>query len=239
MTKVHQSEFVSPEHNLHPPVGSKLPDPETLFSLLENHHLHSTTGPTPLFFDENAWQKCIDRADTFAMALKLGRIRGIAGIFAHADAQIEEESVHVQLTRELIQGDILVILSGRTIAALNRAGAIEAEHAGDGLKEFCDNLNISPILDMGGVQNVSHFQNFCTLLGQYAGFEPNTAPVGAIIHELHAKTADHVSLYDSAGNSLFFQEVNFTGAAELIDEHIHEKRLALNWCDRYHCSIFS
>jgi len=191
--------------------------------------------------DEDAWGEYLEAADIFVKALKLGRLRGVVGIFAH-DSHTVADSIYVRLARELIQRDILVVASGCVVETMRQAGLTgpgAAELAGDGLAEFCDNLEIRPVLEIGTWNNLERFQDFCSLLAQNAGTKSNDLPVTALVQEYGHETREAVGLYDVAGSVVLFIDANPGKIADLAEEYIHEKRLEMAWCDRYHCSIFS
>ncbi|TFF94359.1 MAG: anaerobic carbon-monoxide dehydrogenase catalytic subunit [Promethearchaeota archaeon] len=85
--------------------------------------------------------------------LKEGTIRGIAGLVSCTSLRDKGQDVHtVDITKELIKRDILVLSMGCGNAALQVAGfcSLEAkELAGPGLKSLCEALNIPPVLSYG------------------------------------------------------------------------------------------
>jgi len=191
--------------------------------------------------DNDVWDGYLEATDIFVKALKLGRLRGVVGIFAH-DSHKATDSIYVRLARELIQRDILIVASGCVVETMRQAGLTgpgAAELAGDGLAEFCDNLEIRPVLDMGSWDNLARFQDFCSLLAKNAGTKGNDLPVTALVQEYSQETREAVGLYDVAGSVVLFIDANPAKIADLAEEYIHEKRLEMAWCDRYHCHIFS
>jgi len=97
-------------------------DTETVWNRLANQASHCAfchNGPT---CDEADWESYIEVSDIFVEALRLGWLRGVVGIFAHHDYTDDHESISVRLARDLVQRDILVIVSGCTTVAMNQAG---------------------------------------------------------------------------------------------------------------------
>jgi carbon-monoxide dehydrogenase catalytic subunit len=81
-----------------------------------------------------------------------GRIRGVAGVVGCTNARIKQDWVHVELVKELIKNDVLVLQTGCAQIALAKAGLTtpEAAHlAGPGLKEVCETVGIPPVLGLG------------------------------------------------------------------------------------------
>jgi carbon-monoxide dehydrogenase catalytic subunit len=81
-----------------------------------------------------------------------GRIRGVAGVVGCTNPRVRQDWLHVELVKELIKNDILVLQTGCSQIALAKAGLTtpEAAHlAGPGLKEVCETVGMPPVLGMG------------------------------------------------------------------------------------------
>ena len=81
-----------------------------------------------------------------------GRIRGLAGVVGCTNPRVRHDYVHVELVKELIKKDVLVLQTGCSQIALAKAGLLvpEAAHmAGDGLAEVCETVGMPPVLAMG------------------------------------------------------------------------------------------
>ena len=81
-----------------------------------------------------------------------GRIRGVAGVVGCTNPRVKQDWLHVELVKELIKNDVLVLQTGCSQIALAKAGLTtpEAAHlAGDGLKEVCETVGMPPVLGMG------------------------------------------------------------------------------------------
>lgn len=82
-----------------------------------------------------------------------GRIRGLAGIVGCGNARIKHDHLHVELAKELIKNDVLVLTTGCSAIALGKAGLLTPEaatkYAGAGLAEVCETVGIPPCLHMG------------------------------------------------------------------------------------------
>ena len=78
-----------------------------------------------------------------------GRIRGVAGVVGCTNPRMKQDWVHVELVKELIKNDVLVLQTGCSQIALAKAGLTtpEAAHlAGPGLKEVCETVGMPPVL---------------------------------------------------------------------------------------------
>ena len=81
-----------------------------------------------------------------------GRIRGVAGVVGCNNARVKQDWVHVELVKELIKNDVLVLMTGCAQIAMIKAGLCvpEAAHlAGPGLQEVCETVGMPPVLGMG------------------------------------------------------------------------------------------
>ncbi len=81
-----------------------------------------------------------------------GRIRGVAGVVGCTNPRVKQDWVHVELVKELIKNDVLVLQTGCSQIALAKAGLCtpEAAHlAGSGLKEVCETVGMPPVLGIG------------------------------------------------------------------------------------------
>lgn len=69
-----------------------------------------------------------------------GRIRGVAGVVGCTNPRIKQDWVHVEMVKELIKNDVLVVQTGCSQIALAKAGLTVPEAAvlaGPGLSEVC------------------------------------------------------------------------------------------------------
>jgi carbon-monoxide dehydrogenase catalytic subunit len=82
-----------------------------------------------------------------------GRIRGVAGVVGCNHPRNGLSGNAVQLVRELIKNDVLVLLTGCTAMACAKEGLMTPETAfelaGPGLREVCEAVGMPPVLHMG------------------------------------------------------------------------------------------
>ena len=81
-----------------------------------------------------------------------GRIRGVAGVVGCVNPRVKQDYVHIELVKELIKNDVLVLQTGCSQIALAKAGFLvpEAAHyAGPGLSEVCETVGMPPVLGLG------------------------------------------------------------------------------------------
>ena len=81
-----------------------------------------------------------------------GRIRGVAGVVGCTNPRVKQDYVHVELVKELIKNDVLVLQTGCSQIALAKAGLLTPEAgalAGPGLSEVCETVGMPPVLGFG------------------------------------------------------------------------------------------
>lgn len=82
-----------------------------------------------------------------------GKIRGIAGVVGCNNPKAPHNKYHIDMVKELIKNDVIVLMTGCSALALAEEGLLlpeaAAEHAGPGLAEVCETVGIPPVLHMG------------------------------------------------------------------------------------------
>ena len=82
-----------------------------------------------------------------------GRIRGLAGVVGCNNPKVMHDEIHVNLVKELIANDILVVQTGCSAIACGKDNLMvpEAamEFAGAGLREVCEAIGVPPVLHSG------------------------------------------------------------------------------------------
>ena len=97
--------------------------------------------------------------------IKQGKIKGIAGVVGCSNLRAKGHDVFtVELTKQLIAKDILVLSAGCTCGGLENTGLMSpaaAELAGDGLREVCQSLGIPPVLNFGPCLAIGRMDLLC------------------------------------------------------------------------------
>ncbi len=82
-----------------------------------------------------------------------GRIRGVAGVVGCNNARTRHNEGHIQVVKELIKNDVLVLTTGCNGIACAMEGLLTPETAqvfcGPGLAEVCETVGIPPVLHLG------------------------------------------------------------------------------------------
>ncbi len=86
-------------------------------------------------------------------AIIQGRLRGAAGVVGCNNPNIKHNYAHIEMAKELIKNDVLVVVTGCSAIADAEAGLLQPEaafkYAGKGLQEICEAVGIPPILHVG------------------------------------------------------------------------------------------
>lgn len=86
-------------------------------------------------------------------AIIQGRLRGLAGVVGCNNPKITHNYGHVEMARELIKNDVLVVVTGCSAIADAEAELLQPEtafkYAGKGLQEICETVGIPPVLHVG------------------------------------------------------------------------------------------
>jgi carbon-monoxide dehydrogenase catalytic subunit len=129
-----------------------------------------------------------------------GRIRGVAGVVGCNNARMKQDYVHVELVKELIKNDVLVVQTGCSQIALAKAGLTtpEAAHlAGPGLKEVCETVGMPPVLGCGACVDNSRILIACAEMVKTGGLGDSIAdlPVAGCAPEYMSEKAITIGQY--------------------------------------------
>jgi carbon-monoxide dehydrogenase catalytic subunit len=129
-----------------------------------------------------------------------GRIRGVAGVVGCTNPRVKQDYVHVELVKDLIKNDVLVVQTGCSQIALAKAGLTtpEAAHlAGPGLKEVCETVGMPPVLGIGSCVDNSRILIACTEMVKTGGLGDSLAdlPVAGAAPEWMSEKAISIGQY--------------------------------------------
>ena len=78
----------------------------------------------------------------------------MAGVVGCTNPRVKQDYVHVELVKELIRNNVLVVQTGCSQIALAKAGLMKPDAAvlaGEGLQEVCETVGMPPVLSLGRV----------------------------------------------------------------------------------------
>lgn len=122
----------------------------------------------------NDWKPLID-------LIAQGKIKGIAGVVGCSNLTAKGHDVFtVELTKELIKRNILVLSAGCSSGGLENVGLMSpsaAELAGGSLKEVCQSLGIPPVLNFGPCLAIGRLEIVATELAKYLNIDLPQLPL--------------------------------------------------------------
>jgi len=136
--------------------------------------------------------------DPLLDAVKTGAIKGIGALVGCNNVKIQHDYGHVNLIRELIRNNVLVVTTGCNAIAAAKAGLLlpeAAEKCGEGLKEVCKTLGIPPALHMGSCVDISRILVACAAIAKALGVDISDLPAAGAAPEWMSEKAVSIGAY--------------------------------------------
>jgi len=136
--------------------------------------------------------------DPLLDAIKSGAIKGIGALVGCNSVKIQHDFAHVNLIKELIRNDVLVVTTGCNAIAAAKAGLLlpeAAEQCGDGLKGVCEALGIPPALHMGSCVDISRILVACGAIANALGVDISDLPAAGAAPEWMSEKAVSIGAY--------------------------------------------
>jgi carbon-monoxide dehydrogenase catalytic subunit len=148
-----------------------------------------------------------------------GRIRGVAGVVGCTNPRVRHDYVHVELVKELIRNDVLVVQTGCSQISLAKAGLMKPDAsvlAGDGLQEVCETVGMPPVLGLGSCVDNSRILVACAEMVKTGGLGESIAdlPVAGAAPEWMSEKAISIGHYFVASGVYTVFGVTFPTIAE-------------------------
>ncbi len=129
-----------------------------------------------------------------------GRIRGVAGVVGCTNPRVKQDYSHVELVKELIRNNVLVVQTGCSQISLAKAGLMKPDAAvlaGDGLREVCETVGIPPVLSLGSCVDNSRILIACAEMVRIGGLGDSIAdlPVAGAAPEYMSEKAISIGQY--------------------------------------------
>ncbi len=131
-------------------------------------------------------------------AITQGAIRGAVGVVGCNNPKIPQDYGHVELTRRLIENDILVLVTGCAAVANGKAGQMvpgAADLAGPGLQAVCRSLGIPPVLHMGSCVDNTRILTLAAALANHLGVDIDQLPLAGAAPEWYSEKAVAIGAY--------------------------------------------
>jgi len=133
-----------------------------------------------------------------------GRLRGVAGVVGCNNVKITHDWGHIEMVKELIRHDVLVLQTGCSAIACAKAGLMQPEaaetYAGEGLREICRAVGIAPVLHVGSCVDNSRILLACTEMVKEGGLGEDISelPVAGAAPEWMSEKAISIATYVAA-----------------------------------------
>jgi len=168
-----------------------------------------------------------------------GRIRGVAGVVGCTNPRVKQDWVHVELVKELIKNDVLVLQTGCAQIALAKAGLTTPEAAvlaGPGLRDVCEAVGMPPVLGMGSCIDNSRILLAASAMVREGGLGESIAdlPVAGAAPEWMSEKAIAIGQYFVASGvftafGVIFPIVKETKFHKLLFGGLEEQGMG-KWC---------
>ncbi len=157
-------------------------------------------------------------------AIITGRLRGVAGVVGCENPEIPQGYGHVEMAKELIRNDVLVLVTGCSALADARAGLLRPEAAfelaGKGLQEVCEAIGMPPVLHLGSCVDNSRILVACANMVAEGGLGEDISdlPVAGAAPEWMSEKALSIGYYVVASGvyTVFGTPQNIMGAKNLV-----------------------
>ncbi len=136
--------------------------------------------------------------DPLIEAIKSGAVWGVGAVVGCNNVKVTHNYGHVNLVKELIKNNVLVVTTGCNAIACAEAGLLvpeAAERAGDGLKAVCKALGIPPILHMGSCVDISRILLLSSALAKRLGVDISDLPAAGAAPEWMSEKAVSIGAY--------------------------------------------
>lgn len=137
-----------------------------------------------------------------------GHIRGVAAVVGCDNPKNQSGGSHVEMVKELIKNDVLVVQTGCSAIACARAGLLTPEAAiemaGEGLKQVCQAVGIPPVLHEGACVDNSRILIECCEMVKEGGIgnSIDELPVAGAAPEWMSEKAVAIGWY-CVGSGIF------------------------------------
>lgn len=165
-----------------------------------------------------------NKLDPLVEVIAAGKIKGVVALANCSTLRNgPQDSMTINLTKELIKKDILVVAGGCGNHALEVAGlcTLEAanEMAGEGLKEVCTMLKIPPVLSFGTCTDTGRISMLVTALADHLDVDVSALPIAVTAPEWMEQKATIDGIFALAyGAYTHLSPTPFmTGAPKLVE----------------------
>ena len=130
--------------------------------------------------------------------VKSGVLRGAVAMVGCNNPKIRPDYGHIELMKELIKNDIIIVATGCAAQAASKAGLMDKEAkkiCGAGLRRVCELADIPPVLHMGSCVDISRMMLLATGIAKDWGVETYQIPVIGCAPEWMSEKAVSIANY--------------------------------------------
>ena len=156
-------------------------------------------------------------------AVMTGRLRGAAAIVGCNNPKVQHDFGHVEMAKELLANDVLVVTTGCTAIACAKSGLLDPggalKYCGKGLQEVCKAVGIPPVLHLGACVDISRILVILCNMVKQGGLGKSIAdlPAAGAAPEWMSEKAVAIGFYVVASGvyTVLGQPLPVQGAKEL------------------------
>jgi len=158
-----------------------------------------------------------------------GRIRGVVGVVGCNNPRVSHDKIHLNLVKELIGNDILVVETGCAAIACAKEGLLvpeAAQYAGKGLREVCEAVGMPPVLHCGACVDNSRILVACSEMVREGGLgnDVSDLPVAGCAPEWMSEKALAIGQYFVASGLLVAFGVTWpTTGSEAVTNYLFKE----------------
>ena len=130
--------------------------------------------------------------------LESGVLRGAVGIVGCNNPKVRPDFSHIEIMKELLKNDIIIVATGCAAQAASKAGLMDKgarEICGDGLKRVCTLADIPPVLHMGSCVDISRILMLVTGVAKKWGIKTTELPIIGCAPEWMSEKAVSIANY--------------------------------------------
>ncbi|HUL39573.1 MAG TPA: acetyl-CoA decarbonylase/synthase complex subunit alpha/beta [Methanomassiliicoccales archaeon] len=162
-------------------------------------------------------------------ALREGKVRGIALIAGCNNHRVEQDRDHLEIAKELLRNDVLVLATGCSAGAFAKNGMLSSEaadlYAGPGLKGFllelsrANGVQLPPIWHMGSCVDNTRAMNLATELARRFRADVSSIPFAVSAPEANHEKAVSIGTWCVAfGLPVHVGTINYILGSDLVAE---------------------
>jgi len=130
--------------------------------------------------------------------LESGVLRGAVGIVGCNNPKVRHDYSHIEIMKELLRNDIIIVATGCSSQAAAKAGLMSKEAkeiCGAGLKRVCELADIPPVLHMGSCVDISRILMLVTGISKAWNVDITKLPIVGCAPEWMSEKAVSIANY--------------------------------------------